>query len=122
MNKTTVNKRFFTRIILLGVLMTIAVPAFAHRISILGWVEGDTVYLQGNFSGGTVPVDAPITVSDPDGNVLVEGMSDENGEFSFKVPAITTLLVHINAGMGHQATCEIPQSGNRSRGRGHGLL
>jgi nickel transport protein len=83
--------------------------AFAHRITIVGWVEGDTVYLEGYFSGGTVPKDALIQVSDPDGNILHEGRTDDNGEHSFKVPGMFTLTVLIDAGAGHQATCEIPE-------------
>jgi nickel transport protein len=94
--------------VLIAVLVFLCTAAvYAHRITVFGWVEGDTVYLEGNFSGGTKPKDAVIQVFDPDENLLHEGRTDENGEYNFKVPKISTLKVLINAGAGHQATCEI---------------
>jgi nickel transport protein len=104
------------KVIFLAVLLILlfAGPVFAHRITIIGWVEGDTVFTEGCFSGGTKPKNALIQVFDPDKNLLLEGKTDENGEFSFKVPSVVTLTVLINAGAGHQATCEISEEDIRA--------
>jgi nickel transport protein len=105
-----------TRTAILGVflLCMFTAPVCAHKVTVIGWVEGDTVFLEGYFSTGTKAENAEIQVSGPGGEVLVEGRTDENGEFSFKVPAVVTLKVLLNAGMGHQATCEIAEEDIRA--------
>jgi nickel transport protein len=105
-----INSNFNKHVLLAGLFFLLASgPLFAHKISVLGWVEEDTVFIEGYFSGGTKPRDAELQIFDPDGNILAEGRTDDNGEYSFKVPAVTTLRVHLNAGAGHQAECEIPE-------------
>lgn len=84
------------------------VPAFAHKVSIFAWVEGDTVYTQSKFSKGKRVKNSSVIVFDSDGNKLLEGKTDENGEFSFKIPKQTTLKVVLKASMGHMAEWKIP--------------
>ncbi len=96
-------------LILIIILISLSAPLFAHRISISGWVEGDRVYVEGSFSGGTRPIDSIIQVFDKEGNILHEGRTDQNGEYNFKIPETTTLEVLINAGAGHQARCTISE-------------
>lgn len=83
-------------------------PGWAHKVSIFAWVEGDTVHTQSKFSGGKRPKDCTVVVYDMDGNQLLEGQTDENGEFSFKVPQRTALKVALKASMGHLAEWTIP--------------
>jgi nickel transport protein len=47
-------------------------------------------------------------VKDLQGNTLLEGVTDENGEFSFRVPKREALKVVLKAGMGHMAEWTIP--------------
>lgn len=84
------------------------VPAFAHKVTIFAWVEGDTVHTQSKFSGGKRAKNSTVVVYDMDGNQLLEGKTDENGEFSFKVPKKTGLKVALKASMGHLAEWTIP--------------
>lgn len=83
-------------------------PALAHKVTIFAWVEGDTVHTQSKFSGGKKAKSAPVTVFDTEGNRLLEGKTDENGEFSFKIPQKSGLKVVLNAAMGHKAEWLIP--------------
>ncbi len=76
--------------------------AYAHRVTIFAWVDGDTVHTQSKFGGGKMVNNGEINVFDPEGNLLLKGHTDENGEFSFKVPKKTSLRIELNAGMGHQ--------------------
>ncbi|UCD87215.1 MAG: hypothetical protein JSV01_05495 [Desulfobacterales bacterium] len=89
-------------------LMFCAGPGWAHKVTIFAWVEGDTVHTQSKFSGGKRPKDSTVVVYDMDGNQLLEGKTNENGEFSFKVPQRTALKVALKASMGHLAEWTIP--------------
>jgi nickel transport protein len=83
-------------------------PAFAHKVSIFAWVEGDTVYTQSKFSKGKRAKNSSVIVFDSDGNKLLEGKTDDNGEFSFKIPKQTALKVVLKASMGHMSEWKIP--------------
>jgi nickel transport protein len=83
-------------------------PALAHKVTIFAWVEGDTVYTQSKFSGGKRAKNSTVVVYDKEGNQLLEGKTDEDGEFSFKVPKKTDLIVALKASMGHLAEWTIP--------------
>lgn len=73
----------------------------AHNVTIFAWVEGDTIYTESKFSGGRVAKEAPIEVYDAAGVKLLSGKSDQNGEFSFKIPKKEDLKIVLKAGMGH---------------------
>jgi nickel transport protein len=84
-------------------------PAWAHKVTIFAWVEGDTVYTQSKFSGGKKAKNSTVVVYDKEGNQLLEGKTNDKGEFSFKVPKKTTLKVALKASMGHLAEWTIPE-------------
>jgi nickel transport protein len=66
-------------------------------------VEGDRVVVEGGFSDGTLCQNADIKVFDPSRQLLLEGKTDENGEFSFVPRQNTDLTLVLDAGMGHRA-------------------
>jgi nickel transport protein len=80
----------------------------AHKVTIFAWVEGDTVYTQSKFSGGKRAKNSTVVVYDKEGNQLLEGKTDEKGEFAFKVPKQTDLKIVLKASMGHLAEWTIP--------------
>ncbi len=83
-------------------------PAFAHKVTIFAWIEGDTVYTQSKFSGGKRAKGASVIVYDLDENKLLEGKTDDKGRFVFKIPQETALKVVLKASMGHMAAWTIP--------------
>jgi nickel transport protein len=85
-------------------------PAFAHKVIIFAWVEGDTVFTESKFSGGKRAINAQVQVFDREGKQLLEGKTDNNGEFSFKVPKLTDLRIVLTAGTGHKGKWTIPES------------
>jgi nickel transport protein len=91
----------FFLFIVLYLIMT-APCALAHKVLLGAYVEGDTVFVESGFSDGTPCKNGRIEVFDPSGNKLLEGKTNENGEFSFKPPQKTDLKVVLNAGMGHR--------------------
>jgi nickel transport protein len=86
----------------------IAPGALAHKVLLSAYVDGDDVFVESAFSDGTLCKDALIEVLDPSGKKLLEGKTDENGEFSFKPPQRTDLTLVLNAGMGHRAEYTVP--------------
>ncbi|MBW2620366.1 MAG: hypothetical protein JRC56_03410 [Deltaproteobacteria bacterium] len=103
---------FLTSIILTGS----HVPALAHKVMIFAWVEGDTVFTESKFSGGKKAINAPVVIFDKDGKKLLEGKTDNKGEFSFKIPKLTALRIVLNAAMGHKAEWTVPESDIREAG------
>jgi hypothetical protein len=95
-------------------------PVNAHRVNLFAWVEGDTVYVEGKFGGGKGVSAGKITVADPEGTILLTGTTDENGEFSFKIPQKSDLKIVLQAGTGHRAEwtvkaaeIDLPTTGKR---------
>jgi nickel transport protein len=76
--------------------------AFAHRVNVFAWVEGDTVHVEGTFAGGKKVNKGKILVKDPQGVELLSGLTDDQGAFSFKVPQRTDLKIVLVAGQGHR--------------------
>ncbi len=91
---------FFIPVLLLALLP--AGPASAHKVTVFAWVEGDTIYGETKFSGGRPAMDADIVVTGPEGNRLLTTRTDDQGEFSFKIPQKTELKIQLKAGAGHQ--------------------
>lgn len=77
--------------------------ALAHGVYIFAWVEGDTVCTDSYFSSKKKVKDGVVRVYDTSGAVLLEGKTDDKGEYSFKLPGKTPLRLVLEAGTGHQA-------------------
>ncbi len=99
-------------ILLLASILVISsnLPALAHKVIIFAWVEGDTVFTESKFAGGKRAVGAQVQVFDKEGKQLLEGKTDNRGEFSFKIPKLTDLRIVLTAGMGHKGEWAIPES------------
>jgi nickel transport protein len=102
MNRHCSNPLLVIWLILLPVLVFWTDFAWAHGVSIFAWVEGDTVYTESKFSGGRLAKGALIEVYDQAGQKLLEGKTDDNGAFSFKLPKKEELKIVLVAGMGHR--------------------
>jgi nickel transport protein len=76
---------------------------------VFAWVEDDTVHVESKFSGGRKPKGALIEVFDGKGKLLLKGRTNEEGQFSFKVPQKTDLNIVLTAGMGHRAEWMVPR-------------
>jgi len=82
--------------------------ARAHRVIIFAWVEGDTVYTESKFPGGKKVKKGEVIVFDQEGNQLLKGKTNDQGEFSFKTPKKTAMKIVLRAGTGHRAEWTIP--------------
>ena len=61
-------------------------------------------------------MNAPVVIFDEDGKKLLEGKTDNKGEFSFKIPKVTDLRIVLNAAMGHKAEWTVPETEIREAG------
>ena len=95
-------KMFMVILFCLWVLPMFIGSASAHRVNVFAWVEGDTIYVESKFAGGKKVKAAKIIVMDPRGVELLSGRTNDQGEFSFKVPKPTDLKIVLVAGQGHQ--------------------
>lgn len=84
--------------------------AYAHKVNLFAYAEGDHVYVEGYFVDGKKAQNSKVIVQDMNEKVLLEGTTDSEGQFTFPVPAKTDLKIIVNAGMGHQTDFVIPAS------------
>ena len=97
-------------LVLTLVFMALAPSALAHKVNVFAWVEGDTVHVEGYFAGNKRAQDSLVEVFDSTGEKLLDGRTDQQGEFSFKIPKITDLKIVLTASMGHRNDFVIPMS------------
>ncbi len=90
MNKIT-GKYTATVIVFLGIFFVGLDSASAHRVNVFAWVEGDMIYVESKFAGGKKVKSGKIVVMDPLGIELLSGRTNDQGEFSCKVPERTDL-------------------------------
>jgi nickel transport protein len=81
--------------------------AFAHRVNVFAWVDGDMIYVESKFAGGRPVKSGKIVVTDPQGVELLSGQTNDKGEFSFKIPQRTDLKIVLHAGQGHRGAWTI---------------
>ena len=84
--------------------ITLASPVFAHKIYLFVWADGGTVYTEGYFSSKKKVKNGEIGVFDSGGKKLLTGRTNEEGEFSFKLPIKETdLRIVLDDTVGHRA-------------------
>jgi nickel transport protein len=77
--------------------------AHAHKVNIFAFAENGKVQAEGYFVDGTKCKNSLIEVIDnKTGERLLEGNTNENGQFSFDIPRVTTIKLILHAGTGHQ--------------------
>ncbi|MDX1709089.1 MAG: hypothetical protein R3274_10845 [Desulfobacterales bacterium] len=72
-------------------------------MNLFAWIEGDMIHVESKFSSGRQVKAGKITILDSEGGELLSGMTNETGEFSFKIPKKTDLKIILDAGEGHRA-------------------
>ena len=106
------NKLYLILIFIFLIIMMVNISVFAHKVNIFAYVEGDKVYTESYFNDGKKCIDSKIEVFDNQGNKLLEGLTDEEGMFSFEIPSKDVidgdLKVVLTASMGHRAEYIIP--------------
>ena len=82
--------------------LTLPSQVWAHKVNVFAWVEGDMVFVEGYYPGGKRAQNSLVEVFNSRGVKLLEGRTNQKGEFSFKIPAKEDLRIVLTAGMGHR--------------------
>lgn len=102
-------QKFLPFLMIAAILCGNAGTAWAHKVNLFAYAEGDTVYTESYFADGNRVQGGTITVTDPSGKVLLTGKTDDKGLFSFPLPGRQTLTISVNASMGHQNSFVLQQ-------------
>jgi nickel transport protein len=102
-NIFTVRTLLLSAYCLLLSIYLLPTVAYAHKVSIYAYAEDGMVFAEGYFSDGTRTRNSLIEVFDTKtGKKLLEGKTDNEGKFSFKIPKATSLKLVLHASMGHR--------------------
>ena len=101
------NKLYLTLIFLFLIIMVVNIPVLAHKVNIFAYIEGDRIYTESYFNDGKKCIDSKIEVFNEQGDKLLEGLTDEEGKFSFEISQEGDLKIVLTARMGHRAECSI---------------
>lgn len=81
----------------------LASPAWAHRVNVFAVAQGRHVLCTGYFASGAKPANCPIQVLLPDGSTLIEGRTNDQGQFAFEATIRADLTIVLDVGDGHRA-------------------
>jgi hypothetical protein len=107
-------------------LLVLVVAAFsapradAHALGADCRIRGESVLLEAYFSDDTPARHAKVEVKDAAGNVFIEGQTDDDGRWSFALPAAGVYQVAVDAGMGHRTTVALSVSAEQFAAGGTG--
>ncbi len=95
--------------LILVFMLGLATAAHAHTLfmSVLDNDDG-TVTIEGMYSTGAVAGATKVRLEDSKGNILLQGVTDESGEFTFEKPK-TAYCIILDGGPGHVATEDGPR-------------
>jgi len=75
----------------------------AHKVNVYGYAENGKVFVEAYFVDGTKAKNSLVEVFDAKtSKLLLVGKTNEKGEFSFKIPKLTSLKLVLTASMGHK--------------------
>ena len=99
------RKRYniFTVLTFIWILFFYSSVAYGHKVYLFAWTEGDMIHTESYFSGSKKVQDGTIRVFNKEGKEILNGKTNENGEFSFKIPEIADLRIVLESSMGHGA-------------------
>jgi nickel transport protein len=95
-------------LLVLLVLCAFTTPARAHRVLVFAYAEGDTIFTESKFVPNDPVRQGKVLVLDAKtGQQLLAGQTDDQGKFSFKIPAQASahkmdLKIVTEAAMGHR--------------------
>lgn len=105
------SSRYVINIVAAITLVTLLIPgpAQAHKVGIYAYLEDGKILGQAYFAGGGKAINSPIEVSDGTGQKVGEYTTDQEGNFSFPLPAGVKppLKLVLKASQGHQASYEM---------------
>jgi nickel transport protein len=84
--------------------------AIAHKVNLFAYVEGGKIYTESYFPDGSPVESGKVLVYDSQNKLLLEGVSDKAGLFSFDIPKVDDLTIVIEATMGHKNSFKLKKA------------
>ncbi|MBW1646922.1 MAG: carboxypeptidase regulatory-like domain-containing protein [Deltaproteobacteria bacterium] len=84
--------------------------ALAHKVNLFAYAEGGKIYTESYFPDGKPVESGKVLVYDSQNKLLLEGVTDKEGLFSFDIPKIDDLNIVIDATMGHRNRFKLKKS------------
>lgn len=84
--------------------------ALAHRVNLFAYVDGGRIYTESYFPDGKPVTSGKVLVYDSRKKLLVQGITDKEGLFSFPIPVVDDLKIVIDATMGHRNSFKLKKS------------
>ena len=103
-------KTFLHLFVLVVVTLTLSGTALAHKVNLFAYVESGKIYTESYFPDGSPVKGGKVLIYDSQNNLLLEGVSDKNGLFSFPVPKVDDLTIVIEATMGHKNSFKLKKA------------
>ena len=96
--------------IITGVLLLGSGSALAHKVNLFAYTEGGKIYTESYFPDGKPVEGGKVLVYDSKDNLLLEGVTDKGGLFSFDIPKVDDLTIVIDASMGHKNSFKLKKA------------
>ena len=92
------------------VILLFSGPALAHKVNLFAYAEGGKIYTESYFSDGKAVEGGKVQVYDSQNQLVLEGVTDNEGLFSFDIPKIDDFNIVINATMGHKNSFKLKKA------------
>jgi nickel transport protein len=84
--------------------------AMAHKVNLFAYAEGGKIFTESYFPDGKPVKGGKVQVYDSQDQLILEGVTDKGGLFSFDIPKIDDFNIVINATMGHKNSFKLKKS------------
>ena len=95
------------------ILIMIGIPSmgWAHRVVVFAWVEGDHIRVDAGFNAKRPCKNAPTMVLSTQGDVILEGKTNDQGQAAFFLGNIPKedVIIRVESGPGHAGQWQLSQ-------------
>ena len=92
------------------VILIMAGPALAHKVNLFAYAEDGKIYTESYFPDGKAVEGGKVMVYDSKEKLLLEGVTDKEGLFSFDIPVVDDLNIVLDATMGHKNSFKLKKA------------
>jgi len=97
-------------LVVMVVILLLSTAALAHKVNLFAYAEGGKIYTESYFPDGKPVEGGKVMVYDSQDNLIVEGITDNDGLYSFDIPKIDDFNIVIKATMGHKNSFKLKKS------------
>lgn len=92
------------------VILLLSTAALAHKVNLFAYAEGGKIYTESYFPDGKPVAGGKVLVYDSQDQLILEGVTDDEGLFNFDIPKIDDFNIVINATMGHKNSFKLKKA------------